>query len=645
MPPRVIRFRPAAGAAIVVAAVLVLAYTPVALFSFGFHNDYWAWGFDASWCCGPHPEAAITAAIGRILAAKLLTAQFLFIHSLDDLRLWRVITVLTLALNALYFLYLIRREAPASGLAVAAAVTVLVFLHTTMQLNVLWASNLVYFNLPILLALIGAHLLLLARERHDRPAAAAGRYVLALPPLIAALFIYPPTATFLIIPPLYGLLMRPPVLSRHIVSAALLAVVLVAGFGLYAFIHRVLLLPSLPDDVSMSTYRWELPPLPVRTALSRLLRIYLPDAGNAWSIWDSHLPGMVLMGVIAAGSLAAVLGNLRQGRMRDALATLVVVGSLFGLMALAILPNLVAAQLATTVRVLFVPGACLVIGFVWAITRLLPPRHAPVLLAVLAACAGCLACANVWSTAAVASREHEAIGQGLAALDATQRRSIVVLRSDAARQFLGLDVNEAFRPLPPIVPIADYFLGRRHRGDAAFDLGIVSTRPGQPPIFVEAGTGVVDIQAMLEDETRARPVVFGRIAGTLTVRPEGAAKGVADAFDGAGGTFWEAWTTPFPISVQIELAAPQTVVAYSLSSGVHDRSDRMPTGWRLLARGADGAWVEIDRQGGLVWRDGEAKRFSPGTAGPWRGLRFEFMANGLPPGGTQGVRIYEIGLH
>lgn len=627
-----------------VAAVLGLAYMPVAFFTFGFHNDYWAWGFDASWCCGPHPEAAITASIGRILAAKLLTAQFLFIHTLDDLRMWRVITVLTLALNALYFLYLIRREAPGSGLAVAGAVTALVFLHKTMQLNVLWASNIVYFNVPILLALIGAHLLVLARERHDRPAAAAGCYALALAPLVTALFMYPPTATFLVVPPLYGLLMRPPALGRQFVSAAILAVVLGTGFGLYVLLHRYLILPDLPAEVSMSTYRWELPPLPFRTALSRLLRVYLPDAGNAWSIWDSALPGLVLLGVIGAGLLAAVFGSLRRGRPKEGAASIVAAGSLFGLLALALLPNLVAAQLATTVRVLFVPGACLVVGFAWAITRLLP-RHAPVVLAGLAACAAPLAFANVWTTAAVAAHEHQAIGRGLAGLGDSERRSIVILRSDAARQLLGIDVNEAFRPLPPIVPIGDHFLGRRHRGEASFDLSIVSTRPGQPPIFVEAGTGVVDIQAMLEDHTRARPVVFGRIAGTLTVRPEGAARGVADAFDGAGGTFWEAWTTPFPISVEIALSSPRPVASYSLSSGVHERSDRMPTGWRLMARGDGGGWEEIDHQRGLLWRDGEARRFPTVAAGPWRGLRFDFLSNGLPPGGTEGIRIYEIGLH
>lgn len=631
----------------VLAAVVtlpILAYAPAVFFSFGFHNDYWAWGFDANWCCGPHPEAAITAAIGRILAAWLLTAQFLLIHSLEDLAIWRGVTIATLALNCLYLFHLLRREAPGAGHGPAAAATLLVFLHKTMQLNVLWASNLVYFNVPILLALAGAHLLLLAREGRQRPAVAVALHGLALVPLVTALFIYPPSATFLIVPPLYGLLMRRPDLFDSLRTAAVLALLLAAGFALYAGIHRHLVLPSLPEGVSMSTYRWELPPQPLRTALSRLLRFYLPDAANGWTIWTAKAPGFALLAAILLGLGWSVWRHWRAGRPAVALAEVVAVGALFALASLAILPNLVAEQFATSVRVLFVPGASLGIGLCWVAVRLLPPRAAMRVLAGSVAVAGCLACAGVLTTARLAEREHEAIGAALAPLDRSMRQDIVVLRSNAPRRFLGLEVNEAFRPLPPIVLIGDAFLGRRHRGEARFDLSIVSTQAGQPPIFVESATTVIDLQPMREEEATDRPVRFGVIGGRITVTPPGAAKGVADAFDGSNATFWEAWTTPFPIAVRIDFTSPRAPGGYRLAAGLHERSDRMPTGWEVYASADGNDWTPLDRQVAADWRDGEVRRYALPAGGPWVALRFDFTANGLPPGGTEGVRVYEIGF-
>ena len=143
--------------AVIYACVLtsiIFALIPALFFSYGYHNDFNAWGYDSHTCCDQHPETRVLLAVGRYFASIAENLQFFTIHTVDDLWLWRLIGILSTAALAAYYLHIVSLGRPPTWLNACLAVAL--FTLPTMQFQAIWPSMYTMWTPPILLSLLAA---------------------------------------------------------------------------------------------------------------------------------------------------------------------------------------------------------------------------------------------------------------------------------------------------------------------------------------------------------------------------------------------------------------------------------------------------------------------------------------------------------
>src|SRR5579862_8654346 len=59
-----------------VAASIIIALIPALFFSYGYHHDFNAWGYNSHTCCDQHPETRVLLAVGRYFASIAENLQF-----------------------------------------------------------------------------------------------------------------------------------------------------------------------------------------------------------------------------------------------------------------------------------------------------------------------------------------------------------------------------------------------------------------------------------------------------------------------------------------------------------------------------------------------------------------------------------------
>ena len=198
----------------------------------------------------PAPRNAVLLAVGRYFASIAENLQFFTIHTVDDLWLWRLIGILSTAALAAYYLHIVSLGRPPTWLNACLAVAL--FTLPTMQFQAIWPSMYTMWTPPIMLSLLAAQALLKAAEgdffanRFARRRAA--RFTLqAFAALLAGLFFYPISATFVLVPAAH-LLMNDTPYPRQIRRMALLAIaVLGSTFCHIVRIHKYIVLPHLSN--------------------------------------------------------------------------------------------------------------------------------------------------------------------------------------------------------------------------------------------------------------------------------------------------------------------------------------------------------------------------------------------------------------
>jgi hypothetical protein len=194
---------------VAVAIAICIALSPALFFSFGYHNDFNAWAYDTRSCCSNHPETEILLAIGRYFGAYAQNLQFTTIHTLHDLWIWRLIGIVSTALLAVYYLYIVSPKR--SPTWQNACLSVAIFTLPTMQWQAIWVSMYMFWTPPMLLSLAAAHLI---RNTSELPILPIPRWLrgAALPlafafaALLAGLCFYPMSATLLLVPAAHLLL-------------------------------------------------------------------------------------------------------------------------------------------------------------------------------------------------------------------------------------------------------------------------------------------------------------------------------------------------------------------------------------------------------------------------------------------------------
>ena len=611
-----------------VVILVFLALSPALLFSFGYHNDFWAWAYPAATFCSGHPESAITMACGRWLAAWVLNIQFMSIDSLADLWRWRLVNITTTALLAMYYLAIVQREFDVKTSPYTYRdfwLTVCIFTLPTMQLHAVWAPNFTYFTPPLLLALFASDAGLRATVAENRRGL-AGWCVAATLAVLAALFFYPPSATFILVPVAQRLLFRGGAGERR--YALLSAAFLSTGYIGFFAIHRFILLPRFESLPALGEYHFVFNDSLVREALVRFIH-YVYEAAYLWSAYELAWIPLTVAVIFLAGFW--VVGQQPAALIRELAGNLALV---VGLLVLASAPMLLAYMFAKSFRVMFTSTALLLVaGWRLTLAQLTPSLKVE---AMVASVAVVICFAGVWGVSQLAAWDYKQNATALSGLDKDTFHAIVLIRPEEKKRFHDYELREDFGNLNPISTIGDQLIGSRFDGHARFDVAefnvpkdslrqllleqnavVVDTRPA-------AGWGVVPVVALL--------------AGSVRAEPRGN-PGPMSAVDQSPYSFWEVWGQPFPITLELILDAPMVMKGYRMTT--YEAPERMPISWELWSSVDLKHWQQLEqRQIDHPWNVREVREFHLPEMTTARGVRLVINASDA----GRGVRLYEFTL-
>ena len=458
-----------------VVASIIIALIPALFFSYGYHNDFNAWGYDSHTCCDQHPETRVLLAVGRYFASIAENLQFFTIHNVDDLWLWRLIGILSTAALAAYYLHIVSLGRPPTWLN--ACLSVALFTLPTMQFQAIWPSMYTMWTPPILLSLMAAQLLLKAAEgdffanRFARRRAA--RFTLqAFAALLAGLFFYPISATFVLVPAAHLLLNDKQYPRRNRRMALLATAVLGSTFVALFVIHKFIVLPHLSNIPYYRDYQFNFASN-VATEAVRRLGVYILDGAYLWL-------GLEIPMAVALIGLAAIIGiaylvvrGLRRSIEQGELLNFLIGCSLF---LVAAAPLLVVHQFAQTYRSLFTMTAIEMLALFWLLKQL--PIGAFRLAAIFAALGIVCSFADVYGTSASAHAEYALYSRSVAGLAPHKFHSIVILRPNIPRPAFGFNLKNDWGGLFPIPSVFDLLIGPRYNGEAAFEVATLRMPAG-----------------------------------------------------------------------------------------------------------------------------------------------------------------------
>jgi hypothetical protein len=614
--------------------VIAAALSPALFFSFGYHNDFNAWAYDAQSCCTHHPETVILTAIGRYFGAIAQNLQFLTIRTLHDFWMWRLVGIISTTLLAAYYLHIVSLGRAPTWRDVFLSVAV--FTLPTMQFQAIWVSMYMFWTPPILLALIAAHIFRIAALRTGilptvRLAA------LGFIALLAGVFFYAASAMFVLVPTAHL------VLTQNKVWARKMAVVAVVGLG-SAFvslflIQKYIVLPHMSVVPYLGDYKFDFTNDLIAEATWRLGQ-YLWEAAYLWLVLEvPWFPKIVALGaLISLGYIA-----LRIIRRTVPLSTLINPILACGLFLVAAAPLVTVHQFTQTYRVTLTMTGIELLVFFWLLKQL--PINPAKLASVFAAIGAALAFAGVYGTAAATATEFALYARAVAGLSPASREHflpIVVLRQiypDHARQAFGLDLKRDFGGLGPADHIFDLLLGPRYSGKSAFDVAEFQLPAVDGvPIALEKNALIIDTSAIYGVPNFKD---FSHRVGVVSAQPRGTFGPMYALLDRNPGSFWEvcgqAYPQPFPITFELDLPSARTLTGYSLST--IEVPERMPNAWDLWVSSDLENWRRVEQvtEGGK-WKIEEIRHYRLEPLPAVKGIKLVIM-------GTDGgpcMRLYEF---
>lgn len=231
---------------LLITVIGVLACTPYFYLSYGVHNDYRALDHqhtvnllsglkELMW----HDESMHLMYIGRPVNAILFNLQQYTINTLDDLKLWRVVSCLTLLVALINFCAVsvcrARHKAPWVVFAY-----LLMFLAPSSQLYISWIANYVPGSLNILIASVAAIGLSFYSGKFY---VKCTLWVCSFLLIFISFLNYPATSSAVIIPALVSYLYNPINSNRGYLKRSL--VFYLAGLVLYFLVHKLFMFEFL----------------------------------------------------------------------------------------------------------------------------------------------------------------------------------------------------------------------------------------------------------------------------------------------------------------------------------------------------------------------------------------------------------------
>lgn len=574
-----------------VAGAILIALSPALFFSFGYHNDFNAWGYDTHDCCTSHPETQILVSIGRYFGAFAQNLQFWTIHSLADLWIWRLLGIVSVAVLALCYLYIVSLQRPPTWQN--ACLTVAIFALPTMQFQAIWVSMYMFWTPPILLSLVAAHLLLRAAEgdfiancfARER---AARLTLKAFVALLAGFFFYPMSATFVLVPAAHLLLTEN---RRQVRRMAVLAVAIVGGAFVALFlIHKFIVLPRLSHLPDLGDYEFKFTDDIVLEA-ARRLRAYLAQASSLWLGLQIPLFRTAVWLLAIIGGICCAIRVFRRTITKHELINALLACSLFVITAA---PLLVIHQFSVTYRIMFTMTGIVLLAIYWLLNQL--PIGALRLAAVFAGVGVACSFLGVYGTSASAHAEYALYSRAATSLSPRDFHSIVILRPNRSRTAFGFALDNDYGGLAPIPSVFNLLINSRLKGEAAFDVATLQM-PSDYHRAIEQNEKAVPLGIPTNAVVIDTSPVYGmpnftdalKELATVSARPRGESDPI-NAVDGDATSYWQVCAhRPFPIELELVFPTAHTLRAYSLSG--LDETERMPSSWEI--------WVSSDR---LNWR-------------------------------------------
>ena len=484
-----------------------------------------------------------------------------------------------------------------------------------MQFQAIWPSMYTMWTPPIMLSLLAAQALLKAAEgdffanRFARRRAA--RFTLqAFAALLAGLFFYPISATFVLVPAAHLLMNDTPYPRRNRRMALLAIAVLGSSFVTLFVIHKYIVLPHLSNIPYYRDYQFNFASN-VATEAIRRLGVYILDGAYLWL--GLEIPAAVaLIGITTLVGIAyLVVRALRRSVEQSDLLNFLIGCSLF---LVAAAPLLVVHQFAQTYRSLFTITAIEMLALFWLLKQL--PIGAFRLAAIFAALGIVCSFADVYGTSASAHAEQALYSRSVAGLAPHKFHSIVILRPNIPRPAFGFNLKNDWGGLFPIPDVFDLLIGPRYNGEAAFEVATLRMPLDYARAFEQNNEttplAIVKDAVLIDTSSIYGLPNFTDVSSQLAMvsgRPHGDG-GAINAVDGDPNSYWQVCgNQPFPIELELIFPTAHTLKAYSLSTV--EEPDRMPTNWEIWVSSDHVNWRQRQKMtDAKPWQDAEERRYN-----------------------------------
>lgn len=606
-----------------IVVLIFLSFSPYLFFDFAFHNDFEIWAYDNKVCCSGFPETPHLIRIGRFLQAFLQNVYLSFFTDLGSLIYGRALGIAFACVGAIMLASVARKNGmdKLSSAAFGAAV----FLLPPAQVNLGWITNFIPGLFNAVLVLATALIFPEWKPVRDRDTAARIKLGASFLLLLAALFIYPPTAGFFLIPAMMRIMRTGLAKREDRFQAAYALTFFVLACLVYFLLHRVVYMKlfdiSFPES---SFYRFDIS-TQVWGNIAKFVREIFPVMLNLWNPAPSAvIAASVLLSIIAPGALL-LYRKCQIAAPRDVLSGSAVTVGFWVVLFLAMnAPALLAIGRPPAFYRTWHPGMAAVVLLLFYSIGLLRPaalKKAAIAVCLMIGCA--FSFDSSMHLATTLSRQFTYAVSQISAQFSTDRERYVIVEKRPDSLLFG-------RPRWGELGFI-HILSRGHGIyilNKYFNFGI-------HPIIENVVVKQSENSLLLEPELLEK---------SSSLFPRSPADPLNRPFDNSGDyrvdTFFEK-SAPLPVIVDIVGTRPATVACYKLHAGIDESPSRMPRAWRLTGSNDRHTWMLLDRQSNQIgWREGESRIFTLKQVGGFVHYRIEVDAANHP----QFIRVPELQL-
>ncbi len=606
-----------------IVVLICLSFSPYLLFDFAFHNDFEIWAYNNKICCSGFPETPHLIRIGRFLQAFLQNVYLSFFTDLRSLVFGRAFGIAFACIGAIMLSSAARKNGMdrLSSAAFGAAV----FLLPPAQVNLGWITNFVPGLFNAVLVLYTASIFPEWHSVQIRERSARVRLGACFLLLLAALFIYPPTAGFFLLPGMVRIMYSGLARREDRLQAAYALAFFVLVCMVYFFIHRVVYMRlfdiTFPES---SFYRFDIS-TELLGNITKFFHDIFPVMLNLWNPAPSPALAASILFLIIIPAAFFVYRNSRASVPSEVLTRSAIVTAVWLVLFFAInAPGLLAIGRPPAFYRAWHPGMAAVLLLLFHGTE--SYRPAALKKGVISAflLVGCFFSFNssMYLATTLSNQFKYAVSQIGAQFFPGRERYIIVEKRPSSLLFGRPRWGELG------------FIHILSRGHAIYILDRYFDYRVHP--VIESVVVMQDENSLLlEPELLEKS---SRFSPRPSADPQN--KPFDNAFDFRVDTFYEK-SGPMPTTVDIVGTRSEDVACYKIHAGVGESPSRMPRSWRFAGSNDKHTWAVLDSQSNqTAWLEGESRLFTPKQTRNYKYYRLEVGSS------NQGdiVRIPELQL-